>query len=82
MTIPHKQDVIPLLDELTPEAVRCGAVNTVKCENGRLIGHNTDIKGFAAGFEGAGWQVDRSRALILGAGGAARAVVGTSRSGL
>lgn len=74
VTIPHKQDVIPLLDELTPEAVRCGAVNTVKCENGCLIGHNTDIKGFAAGFEGAGWQVDRSRALILGAGGAARAV--------
>mgnify|MGYP001237743801 CR=1 FL=1 len=74
VTIPHKQAIISLLDELTPEAVRCGAVNTVKCESGRLIGHNTDIKGFAAGFEGAGWPVDGSRALIIGAGGAARAV--------
>lgn len=72
VTIPHKQAIIPFLDELTPEARRYGAVNTVKREGRRLIGHNTDGQGFVAGFQGAGWQVAGSRVLLIGAGGAAR----------
>jgi len=75
VTVPHKEKIIPLLDELTPEAELIGAVNTVLNREGRLIGDNTDSRGFLhallvqTGFEPAGKTV-----LILGAGGAARAI--------
>ena len=46
VTIPHKQSVIPLLDELTPTAQAIGAVNTISMQNGKLIGDNTDAPGF------------------------------------
>ena len=79
VTIPHKQAVIPLLDELTPQARAVGAVNTIVHCAGKLLGDNTDISGFKADLyqslpikkEG---RKDKC-ALILGAGGAARAVV-------
>ena len=48
VTIPHKQNVIPLLDELTPTAKAIGAVNTISMQNGKLIGDNTDAPGFLA----------------------------------
>lgn len=74
VTIPHKRTVIPYLDELTGAARRCGAVNTVHCRNGRLIGHNTDGLGFTAGWKMMGWDIAGCAALLLGAGGAARVV--------
>jgi len=74
VTIPHKQNVIPLLDILTPPASAIGAVNTIFCQDGNLMGDNTDAPGFMADLRQfiAG---NPSSALVLGAGGSARAVV-------
>lgn len=74
ITHPCKQLVISHLDELSPEAERIGAVNTVLIRDGRLIGHNTDAGGFALGFQSALGDVDLSNVLQLGAGGAGAAV--------
>jgi shikimate dehydrogenase len=76
VTIPHKQAIIPFLDELTPLARAVGAVNTIYVREGRLIGDNTDAPGFLADLERSlGPAVAApSQALVLGAGGAARAV--------
>jgi len=75
VTIPHKQRIMAFLDEITPEAELIGAVNTVEIRKGRLIGHNTDGRGFLKSLrEDAGVSVRGNRILILGAGGAARAV--------
>lgn len=78
VTIPHKQNVIPLLDELTPTAEAIGAVNTISLQNGKLVGDNTDADGFwndlqvlVHGKHGISRNLN---ALILGAGGSARAV--------
>lgn len=75
VTIPHKNAILPLLDEVTEEAKTVGAVNTVIRENGRLIGYNTDIVGFTAGLAEANFKAENKNAVILGAGGAARAVI-------
>lgn len=75
VTIPHKNNILPLLDEVTEEAKTVGAVNTVIRENGRLIGYNTDIVGFIAGLAEANFKAENKNAVILGAGGAARAVI-------
>jgi len=80
VTIPHKQNVIPLLDKLTPTAQAIGAVNTIYLQDNKLIGHNTDAPGFLADlrqFLGNRKPsiVNRKSALVLGAGGSARAVV-------
>ena len=75
-TVPHKEAVMGVVDEASTEAKRAGAVNTVVNDNGRLIGHNTDGAGFVRALrEEAGFDPAGSRALILGAGGAARGVV-------
>jgi shikimate dehydrogenase len=75
LTIPHKVAVLPLLDEISPEATMIGAVNTVRRDNQRYIGENTDGKGFLRGLTDEA-QIDPKgkRVLILGAGGAARAI--------
>ena len=74
-TIPHKVAVIEHLDELTPAARAIGAVNTVVRRDGRLIGENTDGKGFLRGVrQDAGLEPFGQRVVVLGAGGAARAV--------
>ncbi len=73
VTVPHKERIVPHLDEVTPEAAAIGAVNTVVNVEGRLVGHNTDAAGFYWALERAGWLT--GEALVLGAGGAARAVV-------
>ncbi len=73
VTVPLKERVLSLLDAVDPAARAIGAVNTVVNEGGRLIGHNTDAPGFLKSLEEA--RVEGSRALVLGAGGAARAVV-------
>jgi shikimate dehydrogenase len=76
VTMPHKERVVESLDALTPEAEALGAVNTIENAGGRLIGHNTDVEGFRAFLvNDAGAQVAGRSALVLGAGGAARAVV-------
>lgn len=75
LTIPHKVAVIPHLDGLSPEAELIGAVNTVVREGDRLIGHNTDGKGFVRSVrEDAGMDPAGKRVVFLGAGGAARAM--------
>ena len=75
LTIPHKVAVIEHLDDLSPEARAIGAVNTVRLENGRKIGENTDGKGFLRGVRAdAGMDPEGKRVVLLGAGGAARAV--------
>jgi shikimate dehydrogenase len=75
ITHPFKQAVIPLLDALTPEARRIGAVNTVVFEaGGRAIGHNTDWSGFADSFARDLADAPRQRVALLGAGGAGAAV--------
>ncbi|MBD2596779.1 shikimate dehydrogenase [Nostoc spongiaeforme FACHB-130] len=76
VTIPHKQAIMPLLSEITPVAQAIGAVNTVTRQNQRWIGTNTDIEGFIAPLQTT-YQQDWSQkvAVILGNGGAARAVV-------
>jgi shikimate dehydrogenase len=74
VTVPHKQAVIPFLDDLDPVAARAGAVNTIVRREGQLAGHNTDVVGFARALTGAGFDVRGVRAAVLGAGGGARAV--------
>lgn len=74
LTIPHKVAVIPLLDELTEAARLIGAVNTVISENGKLIGENTDGKGFLTSLRDNGIDPAGKTITLLGAGGAARAV--------
>ena len=75
VTIPHKETIPPLLDGLSEEAQRVGAVNLVYREGDRLVGHNTDGIGFIRSLREEGRLDPRGlRALLLGAGGAARAV--------
>jgi len=74
ITFPCKQAVIPLLDELSSEALGIGAVNTVVFKDGKRIGHNTDCLGFAEGFRRGLPNVPRKRVVQLGAGGAGAAV--------
>ncbi len=77
VTVPHKQAVIAHLDELSDEARAIGAVNTIVFADGRRIGYNTDCIGFLRAMTDRGLSVDGGHALVLGAGGAARAVVYT-----
>ena len=79
LSLPHKEAVIGLLDELTPAARAIGAVNTVINRNGVLIGDNTDAPGFLAALQMAG-DDGEGAAVVLGAGGAARAAVWALRS--
>lgn len=75
VTIPHKRAIMPYLDEIDDMAQAIGAVNTVVCRDGRLIGYNTDASGFVKALEAQGIGILGKRAVVLGAGGAARAVV-------
>lgn len=74
VTIPHKERVMWYLDSLNTEAAIIGAVNTVKLENGKLIGYNTDGMGFVDSLKRHGVALNDKVALVLGAGGAARAI--------
>jgi shikimate dehydrogenase len=76
ITIPHKERIVPLVDRLTDEAHVTGAVNTITKEGKRLIGHNTDVPGFRVALDRlVGKQKMPRNAVVLGAGGGARAVV-------
>ena len=74
VTIPYKQEVLPYLDEISPEAKAIGAVNVIKIEGGKLFGFNSDYFGFKTSLQvwlGKDWQ---GKALVLGTGGASLAV--------
>ena len=76
ITIPHKESIIFFLDEISPEANITGAVNTVKNVDGKLIGYNTDVSGFLRAIkEDLGFHPKGLSATVVGAGGAARAVL-------
>ena len=76
VTIPHKERVVPLMDRMTEEAHATGAVNTITREGKRLVGHNTDVPGFKIALDKlVGKQKMPRYAVVLGAGGGARAVV-------
>lgn len=76
VTVPHKQRVMPSCDEISVTARRIGAVNTIINESGTLRGDNTDAYGFATSLQATGLADGRdATALVLGAGGAARAVI-------
>ena len=76
ITIPHKEHVVPMVDRLTEEAQATGAVNVVSREGRKLVGHNTDVAGFRAALDKlVGRQKMPRYAVILGAGGGARAVI-------
>lgn len=74
VTMPHKEEILKILDEVSEEAKIIGAVNTVKNENGKLIGHNTDGKGFIQALLEAGSDFYGKKVVLIGAGGAARAI--------
>ena len=76
VTIPHKERVVPLVDRLTDEAHVTGAVNTITREGRKIVGHNTDVAGFKVALDRlVGRQKMPRHAVVLGAGGGARAVV-------
>jgi shikimate dehydrogenase len=76
VTVPFKRAVMPLVDEVNGAAARTGAVNTIVNQGGRLAGFNTDVVGFVSALRGeGGFDPAGARAAVIGAGGAARAVV-------
>ncbi|MEO6797392.1 MAG: shikimate dehydrogenase [Candidatus Dormibacter sp.] len=75
VTIPHKEAIMPLLDQVDPSARTIGAVNTISRDGARLVGSNTDAAGFAAALAELGYDPAGRTAVVIGAGGAARAVV-------
>ncbi|MDO8684612.1 MAG: shikimate dehydrogenase [Armatimonadota bacterium] len=74
VTIPHKEKVIPFLDEVSPQARLIGSVNTISNKDGRLLGESTDGEGFLQALKAVGTNVKGKRAVVIGAGGSSRAV--------
>ena len=74
ITVPHKENVLPLLDNIDKEAAFIGAVNTITNVNGKLTGYNTDGRGFMSSLDEEGVSVEGKDVLIIGTGGACRAV--------
>ncbi|MBQ5713022.1 MAG: shikimate dehydrogenase [Bacteroidaceae bacterium] len=82
VTLPHKQAIIPLLDEMSEEAMEIGAVNVIRVRNGKLKGFNSDIIGFTNSIKPL-LQPHHRKALVLGTGGASKAIrVGLNRLGI
>lgn len=82
VTLPHKQAVIPLLDELSDEAREIGAVNVIRVRDGKLKGFNSDIIGFTESIKPL-LQPWHKKALVLGTGGASKAIcIGLKRLGI
>ncbi|MBH0190465.1 MAG: shikimate dehydrogenase [Nitrospira sp.] len=74
VTIPHKVSAVPFLDDLEPTARHIGAINTIVAVRGRLIGYNTDATGSVRALKEGGVTLEGRRIVILGSGGAARAI--------
>lgn len=75
VTIPHKQAVMEYLDDIDEDARMLGAVNTIVSKDGKLSGCNTDVKGFLGGMQEQGFSPRGKHCVVLGAGGAARAII-------
>jgi len=82
VTIPHKVAVLPYLDEIEPTARHIGSVNTIVVERGRLIGYNTDASGAIRALQTGGVTLEGRHVLMLGSGGAARAIAFALAAGL
>lgn len=74
VTVPHKENVIPFLDEVSEEAIFIGAVNTIRNDAGKLTGYNTDGRGFMQSLSEAGISAAGRKIIIIGSGGASRAI--------
>lgn len=74
VTIPHKVDIIPLLDEIDEFAQKIGSVNVVVNDNNTLIGYNTDAHGFLYSLLDQGIELEGQKVIVLGAGGASRSI--------
>jgi shikimate dehydrogenase len=75
VTVPYKQAIVPHLDTIADEAKALEAVNTIVRDGDRLVGHNTDVRGFLDALDAAGFDPAGRTALVFGTGGAARAIV-------
>jgi len=75
VTVPFKKTVIPFVDELTAEAKDSQSINTIYKENGKVIGHNTDMAGFELGLRYVNYNVKNKKIFILGAGGVVSSVI-------
>ena len=75
VTVPFKNSVIPFLDDLSSEAKKTNSVNTICIEEGKIIGHNTDIAGFELALRYINYDVKRKKALIIGAGGVSPSII-------
>ena len=75
VTVPFKKTVIPFVDELTAEAKDSQSINTIYKENGKVIGHNTDMAGFELGLRHVNYNVKNKKIFILGAGGVVSSVI-------
>ena len=75
VTVPFKKKVIQYMDELSPEANEAQSVNTIYSQNGKLIGHNTDISGFELGIKYSKYDIKNKIVFILGAGGVAPSII-------
>ena len=75
VTIPFKKTVIPFLDKLTPEADKSKSVNTIYLQNGKVVGHNTDISGFELGIKYCKYDINNKIVFILGAGGVVPSII-------
>ncbi len=74
VTVPHKRKIVDYLDEVSPEVEKIGAVNTVVNQKGKLVGYNTDGKGFISSLKERRFDFQGKRVLLLGAGGAALSI--------
>ncbi len=75
ITVPFKKKVIEYIDELSPEANESKSVNTIYSQNGKLVGHNTDISGFELGIKYTKYNVNNKIVFILGAGGVVSSII-------
>ena len=75
VTVPFKKDVISYLDDLSLEAKKTQSVNTIYLKNGKVIGHNTDIRGFEFAVKDTGYNLNGKNVLVLGAGGVVSSII-------
>ena len=75
VTVPFKKDIIPHLEELTPEAENTQSVNTIYLNNNKVTGHNTDIDGFRLAIQDIKFDVSEKHVLIVGAGGVVPSII-------
>lgn len=75
ITVPFKREIISYLDELTSEAKTTQSVNTITLENNKIIGHNTDVKGFENAIKDTGYNLEEKKIFVLGAGGVVPSII-------